>query len=59
MGFAAMAVRRTKLRLFAGIGSSPGGTNNIQLYQLSSTTKQNRAAVRGWTFFKCRHSGKP
>ena len=59
MGFAAMAGRRTKLRLYAGISSSSGVTNNIRLYILSSTTKQNRAAVRGWTSNEYRHSSKP
>jgi len=54
-----MAGRRTKLRLGASIGSSSGVTNKIELYQLSSTTKQNRAAVQSWTLNKCRHSSKP
>jgi hypothetical protein len=31
MGFAAMAGRRNKLRLSAGISGSSGVTNNIQL----------------------------
>lgn len=48
-----MAGRRNKLRLFASITSSSSVTNNIRLYQLSSTSKQNRAAVQGWTNIKC------
>jgi hypothetical protein len=37
-GFAAMAGRRTSHRLYAGIGGSPGMTNIIRLYFLSSTS---------------------
>jgi hypothetical protein len=59
MGFAAMAGRRTSRQLFAGISSSSSVTNNIRMHYLSSTTKQNRAAIRGWTFNECRHSSKP
>lgn len=40
MGFAAMAGRRIKLQLCAGINSSSSVTNNIRLHYLSSTTNQ-------------------
>jgi len=47
MGFAAMAGRRNKLRLCAGIGSSSSVTNNAKQEFFSSKTKQNPAAVQG------------
>jgi hypothetical protein len=40
MGFAAMAGRRNKLRLFASIGSSSGVTNNAKQEFLSSTNNK-------------------
>jgi hypothetical protein len=51
-------VRRTSHRLIAGISFSSSVTNIVRLHYLSSTSKQNRAAVQGWTFNEYRHSSK-